>query len=276
MNFFYVRILYVTIVICLCLFNYKDSATKCCKNNFYFLSCKRCLLQHMVEEPFEKKGTCGVLLKDKKNEEGRRKKIRETINIKPLNENNNNNNIGLKNINDKGVEKISNNRQMMGEKNIIYKDINSNEIINKNGKKDNQKVDEIKGKIVKDLMKNKNKEISKQMEIINSDGTMTKIKNSLYNMIFRGVNFWKGLAIYLGTLSGAAGGQLILACILKFAMPSWLPAAVFSPVPSFIAFGSFVGIILLSIIIVICLLVWLWPSRGKLMGKDKTGNERDT
>ncbi|EWC91169.1 hypothetical protein PFNF54_00133 [Plasmodium falciparum NF54] len=57
-----------------------DSATewkkeiKCCKNNFYLLSSKRCLLQYMDQEPCETKATCGVLLKHKKTEEGRKKK----------------------------------------------------------------------------------------------------------------------------------------------------------------------------------------------------------
>ncbi|KOB63510.1 hypothetical protein PFHG_05184 [Plasmodium falciparum HB3] len=163
-----------------------------------------------------------------------------------------------KNKNDKGVENISSNTQME-EKNIICKDINSNVILNQNEINDDQMVQKIKENFVKDLMKNENKEIFKQIETINSVGTMAKIKNSLYSIIFKGSNFWKGLGIYLGTLSGAALGQLILAAV-----------------PSFIAFSSFVGIILLSIIIVICLLVWLWPSRGKLMGKDKTENKSDT
>ncbi|SPJ08250.1 exported protein family 4 [Plasmodium sp. DRC-Itaito] len=301
MNFFYVRILYVAIVICLCIFNYKDNATKwkkqskCCKNNFYLLSSKRCLLQCMHEEPFEKKGSCGVLLKNKQTEEGGKKKIRDTMNIKPKNENNNkivfknlnyeeikkeknmkNKRVQNKSINDKGVKKISNKKQM-GGKNIVYKDLKSNLLLNKNETNDNQKVEEIKQKIVKDLMKNKSKEVLKQMEIIHSDGTMKKIKNSLYNMIFRGVNFWKGLGIYLGALSGAAIGQMILTFILKFATFSTLSYSIyFSATSTLIAFCSFVGIIFLTIITVFCLLVWLWPSRGKLVGNGNRENKRDT
>ncbi|SCQ12759.1 Plasmodium exported protein, unknown function [Plasmodium sp.] len=308
MNFFHIRILDVGIVICLYLLNYKDSGTKwkkykkCCKNNLYFLSSKRCLLQDMVEEPFEKKGgTSRVLLKDKKTDERRKKKIQKTIGIKPINEktknnNNNNNNILLKNlndeeinkqrnmtneriqnknINDKGIENISNKKHMV-EKNIIYKDINSNLLMNQNEISDNQKVQEIKEKFVKDLMKNKNNEIFEHIEKINSDGTMTKIKNSLYSLIFKGVNFWKGLAIYLGTLSGAALGQLILTCILKFstiALGSTLATCPYTT--PLIAFGSFVGLIILTIIIVIFLLMWLWPSRRKLTSDDNTENESD-
>ncbi|ETW27058.1 hypothetical protein PFFCH_05531 [Plasmodium falciparum FCH/4] len=181
-----------------------------------------------------------------------------------------------KNINHKGVEKISNKKEM-GGKNIICKDINSNVILNQNEINDDQMVQKIKENFVKDLMKNKNKEICKQMEKIYSDGTMTKIKNSLYNMIFRGVNFWKGLAIYLGALSGGAIGQMILSFIFQFTtLYTFSYAATFTALPTLIAFGSFLGIILLTIITVFCLLVWLWPSRGKLMGKDKTENKSDT
>ncbi|SOS81775.1 Plasmodium exported protein (hyp5), unknown function [Plasmodium sp.] len=309
MNFFHVIILDVGIVICLYLIIYKNSDIKwkkhinCCKYHFYFFSSKRCLLQHMVEEPFEKKDKSGVLLKDKNTEEGRKKERQKTMSIKSVNKkkkknnnNNNNNNvlknlnnkeinkqrnmtnerIRNKNINDKGVENISSNTQME-ENNIICKDINSNVILNENEINDDQMVQEIKENFVKDLMKNENKEIFKQIETINSVGTMAKIKNSLYSIIFKGSNFWKGLGIYLGTLSGAALGQLLLACILQFGTFSVMNFSIyFSAVPSFIAFSSFVGIILLSIIIVICLLVWLWPSRGKLMGEDKTENKSDT
>ncbi|ETW43931.1 hypothetical protein PFNF135_01708 [Plasmodium falciparum NF135/5.C10] len=260
MNFFHVIILDVGIVICLYLIIYKNSDIKwkkhinCCKYHFYFFSSKRCLLQHMVEEPFEKK--------DKSEINKQRNMTNERIRNK--------------NKNDKGVENISSNTQME-EKNIICKDINSNVILNQNEINDDQMVQKIKENFVKDLMKNENKEIFKQIETINSVGTMAKIKNSLYSIIFKGSNFWKGLGIYLGTLSGAALGQLILAGILQFGTFSVMNFSIyFSAVPSFIAFSSFVGIILLSIIIVICLLVWLWPSRGKLMGKDKTENKSDT
>ncbi|SOV84271.1 exported protein family 4 Plasmodium, putative [Plasmodium sp.] len=253
----------------------------------------------MVEEPFEKKGgSSRVLLKDKKAKEERKKKIQKTISIKRINENNNNNsNILLKNLNDeeineqrnttnerihkkffndKGVDNISNNRQME-EKNIICKDINSNLLMNENEINDNHKVQEIKEKFVKDLMKNKNKGIFEQIEKINSDGTMTKIKNSLYRMIFKGINFWKGLAIYLGALSGAAIGQLILTFILKF--PStfvFSHIGIVSYTTTLISFSSFVGLIFLTIIIVIFLLMWLWPSRRKLTSDDNTENKRNT
>ncbi|KYN93197.1 exported protein (hyp5, exported protein family 4) [Plasmodium gaboni] len=306
MTFFYVRILNVAIVICLCLFNYKDNATKwkkeiqCCKNNLNFLSFKRCLLQHVVEENIERKGSSVVLLKEKKNEQGRKKKIKKTKRIKPKNENNKNNivlknlsdkeineqenmtnervennNINDKevennNINDKEFDNISNNIKME-EKYIICKDINSNEI------NDNQKIQEIKEKLVKDLLKNKNKEIIKKIEIINSDGTMTKIKNSLYSLIFKGVNFWKGLAIYIGALSGAAIAQVILTFILKFAIIySWSALATYSFISTIIASSSFVGLIILTIIGVIFLLMWLWPSRGKLMGHNNREDKSDT
>ncbi|KYN93051.1 putative exported protein [Plasmodium reichenowi] len=310
MNFFHVIILDVGIVICLYLINYKHSDIKwkkhinCCKNNFYFFSIKRCLLQHIVGEPFEKKDKSGVLLKDKNTEGGRKKERQKTMSIKSINKkkkknnnNNNNNNNVLKNLNneeinkqrnmtnerirnknknDKGVENISSNTQME-EKSIICKDINWNVILNENEINDDQMVQEIKEDFVKDLMKNKNKEIFKQIETINSVGTMAKIKNSLYSIIFKGSNFWKGLGIYLGTLSGAAIGQMILTCILKFGTFSVMNFSIyFSAFSTLIAFGSCVGLILLTIIIVIFLLVWLWPSRGKLMGKDKTENKSDT
>ncbi|SOV10288.1 exported protein family 4 Plasmodium exported, putative [Plasmodium sp. gorilla clade G2] len=267
MTFFYVRILNVAI----------DNATqwkkekKCCKNNLNFLSFKRCLLQHVVEENIERKGTSRVLLKEKKNEQGKRKKIKKTKSIKPKNEKKNNkNNIVLKNLSDKKDDNISNNKQME-ENNIICKDINSNEI------NDNQKVQEIKEKLVKGLLENKNKEIIKQIEIINSDGTMTKIKNSLYSLIFKGANFWKGLSIYLGTLSGAAIGQMILILIFKLStIPVWSALIPYSFVPSLIAFSSFIGLIILTIIGVLFLLMWLWPSRGKLMGHNNRENKSDT
>ncbi|EWC79208.1 hypothetical protein C923_00126 [Plasmodium falciparum UGT5.1] len=154
----------------------------------------------------------------------------------------------------------------MGGKNIICKDIKSNLLLNPSEINDNQKAQEIKKKVVKDLMKNENKEIFKQIETINSVGTMAKIKNSLYNMIFRGVNFWKGLAIYLGALSGGAIGQMILSFIFQFTtLYTFSYAATFTALPTLIAFGSFLGIILLTIITVFCLLVWLWPSKKKLM-----------
>ncbi|SOV24748.1 exported protein family 4 Plasmodium exported, putative [Plasmodium sp. DRC-Itaito] len=306
MIFFYVRILNVAIVICFCLFNYKNNATKwkkhlkCCKNNFYFLSSNRCLLQNMDEETLEKKCPSGVLLIDKKTEEGKKKNIIKTISVKPINEKkkkNNNNNIVLKNLNDEEINKqrnkmnegipnkninckdvvnISNNRQM-GEKNIICKDINSNEIINQNDIKNDQRAEEIKEKLVKDLLKNKNKEIFKQVEIINSGGIMTKIKNSLYSLIFKGANFWKGLGIYIGGLSGAAIAQVILTFILKFStFPFWGALAKYSFISPLIPFSSFIGLILLTIIIVILLLVWLWPSRGKLMDHNNREDKSDT
>ncbi|ETW57981.1 hypothetical protein PFUGPA_00125 [Plasmodium falciparum Palo Alto/Uganda] len=181
-----------------------------------------------------------------------------------------------KNINHKGVEKISNKKEM-GGKNIICKDIKSNLLLNPSEINDNQKAQEIKKKVVKDLMKNENKEIFKQIETINSVGTMAKIKNSLYNMIFRGVNFWKGLAIYLGALSGGAIGQMILSFIFQFTtLYTFSYAATFTALPTLIAFGSFLGIILLTIITVFCLLVWLWPSKKKLMGNDNRENKNDT
>ncbi|SCQ12821.1 exported protein family 4 Plasmodium, putative [Plasmodium gaboni] len=315
MTFFYVRILNVAI----------DNATKwkkeiqCCKNNLNFLSFKRCLLQHVVEENIERKGSSVVLLKEKKNEQGRKKKIQKIKSIKPKSENNKNNivlknlsdkeineqenmtneriennnindkEVENKNINDKEVENknindkevdnknindkvdnISNNKQME-EKYIICKDINSNEI------NDNQKIQEIKEKLVKDLLKNKNKEIIKKIEIINSDDTMTKIKNSLYSLIFKGVNFWKGLAIYIGSLSGAAIAQVILTFILKFAIIyPWSSLVGGSFISTIIASSSFVGLIILTIIGVIFLLMWLWPSRGKLMGHNNREDKSDT
>ncbi|ETW30540.1 hypothetical protein PFFCH_02027, partial [Plasmodium falciparum FCH/4] len=148
----------------------------------------------MVEEPFEKKDKSGVLLKDKNTEEGRKKERQNPMSIKSINKkkkknnNNNNNNNVLKNLNneeinkqrnmtnerirnknknDKGVENISSNTQME-EKNIICKDINSNVILNQNEINDDQMVQKIKENFVKDLMKNENKEIFKQIETINS------------------------------------------------------------------------------------------------------------
>ncbi|ETW27944.1 hypothetical protein PFFCH_04633 [Plasmodium falciparum FCH/4] len=150
----------------------------------------------MVEEPFEKKDKSGVLLKDKNTEEGRKKERQNPMSIKSINKkkkknnNNNNNNNVLKNLNneeinkqrnmtnerirnknknDKGVENISSNTQME-EKNIICKDINSNVILNQNEINDDQMVQKIKENFVKDLMKNENKEIFKQIETINSVG----------------------------------------------------------------------------------------------------------
>ncbi|SOS78246.1 Plasmodium exported protein (hyp5), unknown function [Plasmodium sp. gorilla clade G1] len=110
----------------------------------------------------------------------------------------------------------------------------------------------------------------------NSDSLINRIKNNLYEIIFKGKYFWRELACFLRDLGIFAFFNFVVA-ILNY-MASFLPTnciCTFSAIA--ISAGSVYGItvfiMLITIVIVGLLVLWLWPKDDKLVKEKVFGHK---
>lgn len=133
-----------------------------------------------------------------------------------------------------------------------------------------------KKKKVENKLLYKNDKKLKTNKSKNSDSLINRIKNNLYEIIFKGKYFWRELACFLRNLGIFASINLLLA-IFSF-IATLIPCVYCYTFSAFlIASGSVYGItvfiMLITIVIVGLLVLWLWPKDDKLVKEKVFGHK---
>ncbi|SCQ12774.1 Plasmodium exported protein (hyp5), unknown, putative [Plasmodium gaboni] len=116
------------------------------------------------------------------------------------------------------------------------------------------------------LIETKNKignELDEKSDSFDFIGKKNEIKNKLYEIIFKGTSFWKGLGNFLELL-GICGIESMFVTVfnsLVLLLESGQCASIsFScvAVPAGM-YGVFILLIIITVVVVVLLVVWLWP-----------------